>query len=64
MKEERQPIAEEKQAGIDLSIAEEEFKYIRSTLKKILEFKNLDEARKEIEQILNRVEKLDRKSVV
>jgi len=58
VREERQPIKEKKEERIDLTIAEEEFKYIRLALKKILESKNLNEVRKEIEQILNRVEKI------
>ena len=48
----------EKGANIGLEDAEKEFKYIRSTLKKILELKDLNKARSEIDKLLNRVKKI------
>ncbi len=55
---ERRPSEKRQQISIDLKQAEKELNYIYSTLKKILEFKNLTEIRNEINKVLSRVEKI------
>lgn len=54
----RQPVKERGQISIDLKQVEEEFKYVHSTLKKILELKDLSRVRSEITRVLKRVEQI------
>ena len=54
----RQPIKKTRQINIDLSQVEKEFKHVYSILKKVLEFKDLAKIHKEINQVLNRIEKI------
>jgi chromosome segregation protein len=54
----KQPVKEEKKINIALDKIEDEFKYIYSALKKILETQNLAELKDKIGKLLNRMEKI------
>jgi len=54
----KQPAKEERKINIDLEKIEDEFKYIYSALKKILETQNLTELKDKINKLLNRIEKI------
>ena len=54
----KQPVKEERKINIDLEKIEDEFKYIYSALKKILETQNLAELKDKINKLLNKMEKI------
>lgn len=54
----KQPVKEERKINIALDKIEDEFKYIYSALKKILETQNLAELKDKISKLLNRMEKI------
>lgn len=58
MEKTRQPARREGSMDIDLKQIEEEFKLIRSILKRALKFEDLSKVKKGINQILNRIEKI------
>jgi len=58
IEKERQLPIQKGQINISLKQIEEEFKYIYSTLKKIIDFGDLDKIKKEINEVLNRIKEI------
>jgi len=54
----KQPIKKTRQINLDLGQVEKEFKHVYLVLKKVLEFKDLAKIHKEINQVLNQIEKI------